>query len=116
MTQQEFEELFELETVIRQYKHESELLDYKFLNKKREIILVINLELKRNPLLDLDSSVEDPLPEESKYEIWGAGDHEASEEYSTNARIMRAGVEAMLKEMNDVIIELESERNKKLNN
>lgn len=117
MTLNQFEALYDLETMIRDYKSECELLEENFLHKDRPTRLSIDLALHRPLPFDMDPSNPYPLPETTTYQIFGSGSHDKSDNfyYSHNARIMYAGLIAMVSEMNIIISELEAERDKLLN-
>lgn len=106
----QFSELYDLETMIREYATDLETLE-EFEDKSPENILTFSIKL-RSPSL-LESDLKSEILRE--FHIYGSGtaDKEAAN-YGLNARIMAAAVKAMKAELIAVSSELIHERDSKL--
>lgn len=105
MTPAEFNKLYEIETLIRSYEVDFNML----LNFYTDNYVEVHLILRH----DIDH--EDFETPRSEFKIAGSGitmpDHK---NYSPNARIIQAGVKAMIKEVDKIQNEAKAFRNKAL--
>ena len=110
MNSTQFNELYDLETMIREYQADLETLE-EFEEKSDENILTFSIKLRSPSLLESDRKSE-ILRE---FHIYGSGtaDKEAAN-YGLNARIMAAAVKAMKAELIAVSDELIQGRDSKL--
>lgn len=109
MTLSTFEELFDLETWIREYDAEINTLELYFEEPNEGKIVVLDLKL-HEPLY-----VEESSKVLKEIQLWGSGNpNPGHQNYGLNARIMNAAVKAMIAEIKAVNAELIEERDRKL--
>lgn len=106
----QFEDLYNLETMIREYQGDLETLE-RFEDKSAENILDFSIKL-RSPF-NLEGRLKSEIL--SEFNIYGSGsaDKEAPN-YALNARIMAAAIKAMRAEMQAITLELTQERDNKI--
>ena len=109
MNRTEFDNLYELKSMIDDYESEIDTIETYFEDKNPSQILFFTLSL-RHGLAENGTEIQ-------KYAMMGSGSHDTnSTHYGHNARIMNAAIKAMKKEMQTVLAEIDNEFSKKLQN